>query len=191
MDPSRHDTIDLVPGPASVAARPAEGRYRERLTVPWWSHPLALAIGALIGAESSFLAGGLRAQAVVVGVFALAFELVVWAYGRQLVEVADGHVRAGDWRLPVSQVRGVAVLTREQARAELRRRDDSVYRCTRGWIPGAVLLDVDDPQDLPLWLVSTRRPDALALALADASLAPPSVPGGLSGAGPVWPVVGP
>lgn len=140
--------------------------------MPRWSHPAGIALSLLIGAESSFLAGSLLGQAVVLAVFAASTELTLWRYGRLLVEVRDGHFRAGDWRLPIAQIRGVAVLDTPQTRQEQRRRDDNVYRCTRGWIRGSVLLDVDDPDDLPLWLVSTRRPDALAAALAEASSTP-------------------
>ncbi len=143
--------------------------FRERLSAPWWAHPVVIAVAVIVALESSFLAGGLAAQGVVVVVFAVAGELLVWRYGSRLVEVSDGYVRAGRFRLPVAQVRAIAVLSPDETRVELRSGDDNVYRCTRSWVPAAVLLDVDDPDDAPLWLVSTRDPQAFAAALADAS----------------------
>lgn len=143
--------------------------YVERLSAPWWSHPVLIACAIVIGLESSFLAITLWGQALVVAGFVILAELVVWRYGAKRVEVRDGAVRAGSWRLPISQVRGVAVLDAAKTRAEMRRRDDEVYRCTRGWIPETVMLEVDDPDDLPYWLVSSRHPYLFAAALADAA----------------------
>jgi hypothetical protein len=143
--------------------------YRERLTTPWWAHPVVVALAVVVALESSFLAGGLTGQLVVVVAFGVAGELVVWRYGSRLVEVENGRVRAGGWRLPVRQVRAVAVLDAAATRTEMRRGDATVYRCTRSWIPTAVMLEVDDPDDLPMWLVSTRHPHLLAAALADAA----------------------
>lgn len=153
------------------------GGFREQLSVPWWAHPVVLAVSVVLGLESAFLAGGVGDQAVlrqgaVVVVFAALGELVVWRYGSRIVEVTGGPagtVRAGSWRLPVSRVRAVAVLDAAATKRELRNGDEAVYRCTRSWVPTAVLLDVDDPDDQPLWLVSTRHPHLLAAALADAA----------------------
>lgn len=153
--------------------------FREKLSAPWWGHPVVFAVSVVLGLESAFLAGGVGDQAVlrqgaVVVVFAVLGELVVWRYGSRVVEVTGGPagtVRAGNWQLPVSRVRAVAVLDAAATRRELRNGDEAVYRCTRSWVPTAVLLDVDDPDDLPLWLVSTRHPHLLAAALADAAQA--------------------
>lgn len=152
-----------MPGPA----RP-DG-YWERLSTPWWAYLVVIAIAVLVGLESSFLAITLWGQALVVLAFVVAGYVIVWRYGSRVVEVRDGYVRAGGWRLPISQVRGVAVLDADKMRAELRRRDEDVYRCTRSWVHTSVMLEVDDPDDLPYWLVSTRHPNALAAALADAA----------------------
>jgi hypothetical protein len=150
-----------VAGPVS-----AEG-YVERLSSPWWAHPVVVAMAVIIALESSFLAITLWGQALVIVAFAVSGELIVWRYGSKVVEVRAGTVRAGSWRLPIERVRGVAVLDQDKTRSEMRRRDDDVYRCTRGWIRQTVMLEVDDPDDLPYWLVSTRHPYLLAAALAD------------------------
>lgn len=143
--------------------------YVERLSPPWWAHPVVVLVAVMIALESSFLAVSLWGQALVVAGFVVVAELLVRSYGGKRVEVREGYVRAGDWRLPIGRVRGVAVLDADQMLAESRRRDDDVYRCTRGWVRTAVMLEVDDPDDLPYWLVSTRHPYLLAAALADAS----------------------
>ena len=46
------------------------------------------------------------------------------------------------------------------------RLDARAYLCLRGWIPTGVRIALADPQDpTPYWLLSTRRPEALAAAL--------------------------
>jgi hypothetical protein len=144
-------------------------------------------MSVVIALESSFLAGGVRAQAVVVLIFAIAGELIVWRYGSRVIEVSDGRFRAGSWRLPIGQVRAVALLDEAATRRELHSGDDQVYRCTRGWVHTALLLQVDDPDDMPLWLVSTRHPHLLAAALADAAESASAAAGADPAAGsPAW-----
>ena len=145
-------------------------RYRERLSVPRWWHACTPVFGVMIGGEMVLTDHPVIAGAVV-GAVTLLAELFIWGLGRARIVVADGKIRVGTWRLPVGQVRRVAQLDRAEMREEQRRRDLTVYRCTAAWIPGGVLLDVDDPDDLPLWLVSTRNPEGLTQALADEILA--------------------
>lgn len=144
-------------------------RYDERLTVPRWWHACTPIFGVVIGGEMLLTDHPVIAGIVIGGLVLLA-ELFLWSVGRARLVVAAGRVRAANWRLPLGRVRGVAVLSREQMRAELRRRDLDTYHCTAPWIGGGVLLDVDDPEDKPLWLLSSRHPDALAAALAEESI---------------------
>ena len=47
------------------------------------------------------------------------------------------------------------------------RLDARAYLLIRGWIPGLVRVELDDPDDpTPYWLVSTRHPVRLAAALS-------------------------
>nr|WP_284301161.1 DUF3093 family protein [Homoserinibacter gongjuensis] len=40
----------------------------------------------------------------------------------------------------------------------------------RGWIPDVVRVELDDPQDpTPYWIISSRRADELAAAIAGAA----------------------
>jgi len=43
----------------------------------------------------------------------------------------------------------------------------------RGWIPGLVRIELDDETDpTPYWLISSRRPETLALAIQEAKNKP-------------------
>lgn len=144
-------------------------RYEERLSVPRWWHLGSPVFGLLIGGEMVLTDHPVVAASIVLGMTLLA-EIVISGLGRARIVVADGRIRAGNWRLPVAAVRGVAQLTPEQMHAESRRRDDSIYRCTASWVGPGLMLEVDDPDDLPLWLISTRHPAALRAALAAEAL---------------------
>jgi hypothetical protein len=137
--------------------------------VPWWWHACTPIFAVLIGGEMVLTDHLVIASSIIGGVFLLA-ELFLWSLGRSRIVVQDNRVRAGNWRLPIAQVRGFAILSPEQMRAELRRRGGDTYICTVPWISGGLLLDVEDPEDKPLWLISTRHPDALAAALAEESM---------------------
>jgi hypothetical protein len=144
-------------------------RYQERLSVPLWWHACTPIFGVLIGGEMVLTDHPVIAGAVIVGMTLLA-NLFIWNMGRARIVIDGGRIRAGSWRLPLSQVRGVAALSKQQMRDEMRRRDEAVYRCTAPWINEGILLDVDDPQDVPMWLLSTRHPAALSAALAAESI---------------------
>lgn len=108
--------------------------------------------------------------------------VVVWVLLRTapVVRVDERVFRAGRARLPreyVGQVHALDAATARRLRGV--DSDATAYLCVRSWVPGAVVVEVADPQDPhPYWLVSARRPDRLAAALA-------SVP--TRAAGPVLP----
>jgi hypothetical protein len=111
---------------------------------------------------------------VFVGLFALAALGMVRLSA--LVEVTGGGgspagLRAGRAELPASAIGEVTVLDAEAAR---RRRgvdaDPRAFVVLRGWVRGAVTVQVNDPMDpTPYWFVSTRQAEALAAALRAAS----------------------
>lgn len=159
-----------APAPCEHRGVSAPAAYVERLHVPRWWHVVSPVFALVLGGEALLTDHAAIAAAVIAGVWVLA-ETGLWSLGRREVSVLEGKVRAGGWRLPVTQVRGVALLDAREMRAEQRRHDPGIYRCTVPWVPGGVLLDVDDPGDAALWLVSTRHPRAFADALAGASQA--------------------
>lgn len=103
------------------------------------------------------------------GVLVLA-AITLIVYGRVLVAVGPEGFRAGRATLPAWAIGEVSALDPEAARAARGRdADPRAYLLIRGYVPGAVRVDVDDPDDpVPYWLVSTRNPQRLAIALRTA-----------------------
>ena len=73
----------------------------------------------------------------------------------------------------------------EEARLERGQRLDArAYLLIRGWVDPVIkveLLDVNDPA--PYWLISTRRPDAVAAAIERARVHPSANAAGSNAAG--------
>jgi hypothetical protein len=156
--------------PISRVEAPLPGRlFSERLSVPLSWHLYAPIFAVIFGGESLLTSHTDVALAIIVGFWVLA-EFALWTLGYRRVTVIDDRFRAGNWRIPIAQIRGVAPLDAAAMRVEQHRRDTNVFRCTTPWIRGGVLLDVDDPDDQPFWLVSTRDPAGLIRALADSSV---------------------
>lgn len=143
-------------------------RYRERLTVPglWWvlgalfALSLAAALGFYLGPWWA-LGTGLAATAAVVTTFWMAAVPIT---------VGDEAVRVGRAWIDIGYLSGARALDA----AETRRRagpdaDARAYLVLRPYVPTAVEITLDDPDDpVPYWLVSSRRPRALAQALNQA-----------------------
>ena len=152
--------------PGHPDARDGDGVYRERLTVPWWAWPLALAFAAFLAAEVF-----LGAPTALVWVpYAILLPATAWgllALGRIVVRVADGELHVDDAHLPVSFVTEVNVLDAEAKRALLGPvASRYAFIVQRPWIAGALRVVIDDPADpTPYWIVSSRRPAKLAAAI--------------------------
>ena len=146
--------------------------YDERLTVPaWWWLPAAVT-AAVLAIELHLAAPAVPLPAVVLPVAALAAGLLL-ALGRTRVTVRSGELRVGGARLPLRLVSEVAPLDAAGRRVLLGPAGDpAAFVMQRAWAPGAVYLRLDDPAGVtPYWLVSTRRPAALAGALQAARAA--------------------
>jgi hypothetical protein len=135
--------------------------YRERL----WA-PLSWAVITLGGAvlvavsfrESLLLLIGLP----LVGVLALV------ALSRDQLQVDDGVLHVPGARAPLTAFGPAEVLDRKALRQWMgvRAQRDAWVR-VKPWARTGVLLPVDDPDDdTPYWLIGTRRPVDLAVALA-------------------------
>jgi hypothetical protein len=83
------------------------------------------------------------------------------------VSVTTETFVAGRAKVPVSLVSGIEELDPGQMRqARGVRLDARAYLCIRGWLPVGVKVFLADPEDpTPYWLISSRRPEALASAL--------------------------
>lgn len=150
-----------TPLPSSRSTAPT---YTERL----WLGPLGWVLLVVFAAMMSVAFIPLDPRvAVVVGVAVVAVGVVVLAGLAPRVEVRDGVLRAGGAHIPVDLLGAAVPLDAGETRAELGPRLDArAHVCLRGWIHTAVRVDVRDPQDpTPYWVVSTRRPEALAAAL--------------------------
>jgi hypothetical protein len=88
--------------------------------------------------------------------------------GRIRVRVTDTELQVDDARLPLGAIGAVHVLDAEQRRDLLGLNADPLaFVVQRPWIAGGVRVDLFDPADpTPYWYISSRRPAALAAALA-------------------------
>ncbi|EWM65232.1 hypothetical protein MCBG_02365 [Micromonospora sp. M42] len=91
----------------------------------------------------------------------------LWWLGRIRVEVRDGERRVDDAHLPVRYVADVVPLDAAGRREVLGVGSDPLaFVVQRPWIDGAVQVVLDDPEDpTPFWVVSTRHPVQLAVAV--------------------------
>jgi len=156
---------DAPGGPPLPSSRATAATYAERL----WLGPLGWVLLVVFAAMMSVAFVPLDPRvAVVVGVGVLAVGAVVLVGLAPRVEVRDGVFSAGGARIPVALLGEAAALDADATRAELGPRLDArAHVCLRGWIHTAVRVEVQDPQDpTPYWVVSTRRPAALAAALS-------------------------
>jgi len=141
--------------------------YRERLwPAPWIYLSTALVIPAslLVFLPIDITAGIVVAIVLYAGIVGLSI------FTTPTVEVADGELRAGRARLPLSVV-GEVVAARgaDAVRERGTGLDARAWLLIRGWIPDVVRVELADPADpTPYWLISSRRADDLAEAIRSA-----------------------
>jgi len=148
--------------------------FRERLHPSAWLHVvalLALPASMLVLAPVS-LAAGITTGLTLSG----ALIALLWALA-PVIEVADGVLRAGRARIPLSLLGAVQVVRGEEARhARGPGLDARAWLLLRGDVDPVVRMEVIDEQDpTPYWLLSSRRPDDLARAIG---AVPPEGPRG-------------
>jgi hypothetical protein len=142
--------------------------YRERLwPAPWIFLATALVIPAslLVFLPISQLAG------VIVAVVLYGAIVATLLLTTPRIEVADGELRAGRARLPLSVVSDVRAARGADAVHErgVGLHADA-WLLIRGWIPDVVRVELDDADDpTPYWIISSRRAEELAAAIAAAA----------------------
>jgi DUF3093 family protein len=140
--------------------------YRERLRVPlsWWL--LTMIVIVILGAELAAGFGWLQTTAVF-AVLAGGCAAMFISWGRAVVEVTGGGLRAGTARLPLAAAGQVSVLDQAQTRAMRGpRADPAAFLLIRPYLRRAVYVEVTDPaMGTPYWLVATRHPGELAAAI--------------------------
>ncbi len=146
-----------------------EVQYAESLHVPlrWWALAtmfLASVLLAFLVATPALVA--FAGTTVLVALTALVF----WSFGSARVVVDDRTLRAGRAQIPVALLAEPVALDREQTRRVAGVDADArAYLLLRPYIATSVRVTVVDAADpTPYWLISTRRPRALADALAAA-----------------------
>jgi hypothetical protein len=150
--------------PARTTATP--GAYAERLSVPWWSWPPGVLVGAVLAAEISIGAGGMPAWVPFAVVLPLTVAVMLWI-GRIRIAVTGAEFLVDDAKLPLAVVADVVALDAEGKREVLGvGAHPMAFVVQRPWIGGAVQVLLDDPADpTPFWVISTRHPVELATAL--------------------------
>lgn len=140
--------------------------YRERLTAPlsWWVAVIAFGLvwgWVMLVATTTAIAIGAAAFATV-----LAGSLV-WAYGSLALTAGPDGLRVGSAHLTGDAIGDVTQLDSRALRQWLGPHADArAWLRTRPYIDTAVLVEVvDDSDPTPYWLVSSRRPEAVVLAL--------------------------
>lgn len=140
-------------------------RYRERVQVPptWWVFAVLFA-ATLAGAFGFYLGRGV---ALAVGLSALVVVGLGFLTASYVIEVDDAELRVGravigrPWIGAVRPLDAASTSTRSGVEADAR-----AHLVLRPWVSTTVELTLADPADpVPYWLVSTRRPGALATAL--------------------------
>lgn len=146
--------------------------------------PAVLALGVLGGVSAGAVAAPFSVPtAVVVGAVAVVAVVAFLVGGAPVVEVlvpapedaetpgTGGELRAGGARIPTSALGSPEVLDAEGMRAALGPELDArAWVCQRSWVRGGVRVPVTDPRDAtPCWVLSSRRPAALAAALGQAA----------------------
>jgi hypothetical protein len=138
--------------------------YSERL----WPTPgiwaATAGFGAALGLIPAPVSGQAAAIVAVLGVVGLVTLLLVTT---PAVTVSTDSFVAGRAAIPTAMVSGIEALDPAQMRqARGVGLDARAYLCIRGWLPAGAKVILNDPEDpTPYWIVSSRTPDALVLAV--------------------------
>ena len=139
--------------------------YRERLWPALWvfvATALVIPASLLVFLPISMTAG------IVCAVVLYGAIVVTLVVTTPTVVVTADSFAAGRARLPRALVAKAEGFDGREATAERGTQLDArAWLLLRGWIPGLVRVELDDPSDpTPYWLVSTRQPRRLAAALS-------------------------
>lgn len=141
--------------------------HRERLVPPWWL--LLLLLLVFPASLLVFLPLSIEVGIGVAAVLYSAIALALWL-GAPTVEVRDGTLRAGRARIPVTDLGSAEALEGTAAKTAMRSAwNPADHHVISPWTKALVRVPVTDPADTtPAWIVSSRRPKALAAAIAAA-----------------------
>ena len=143
--------------------------YRERLwPAPWLFVGTALVIPAAL---LVFLPIN-QTVGIVVAIVLYAGCVGGLLLASPVVEVTDTEFRAGRAHLPLDAIGTTESFRSAEASAERGTRLDArAWLMIRGWIDPVLKLEIVDERDpVPYWIVSSRRPEKVAAAIARASV---------------------
>ncbi|MEJ7633488.1 DUF3093 domain-containing protein [Aeromicrobium sp.] len=149
--------------------------YRERLTAPlsWWVAAVAF---AAVWGWVMLVATTWPIAITITSVLAVIDLYAVWRYGSLLIRVGPEGLSVGRASIDRAHIGAAEPLHRADYRERLGTAADArAYLATRPYLDRGVLVPVvDDSDPAPYWLLSSRRPDALAAALGHTDVAPQS-----------------
>jgi hypothetical protein len=153
--------------PSDTPSDTEQAVYSERLWPSAGIWAATIGFGAALGLIPAPISARVAVITAVVGVVASVTLLVI---STPMLTVTAKQFAAGRARVPVTVVATIDELDREQMRqARGVRLDARAYLCIRGWLPAGARVVLADPEDpTPYWIVSSRRPEALATALRTA-----------------------
>jgi hypothetical protein len=141
-------------------------KFREVVRPPLWLmafiYFLALSLVIAIWA----------AMTTTIATYALAIASIgtvaIYFTSRLTIEVDSDELRVGKAHISLAYVGAVHVLTQKEMLAKRTRgADAAAFLAIRFWTPRGVVIEIEDPRDsTPYWLVTTKRGEKLALALA-------------------------
>lgn len=138
--------------------------YRERL-LP--GPGMFIAWLLLIPAVSLVMTPINRGAAIPTAVVLYLVVAAIFVLTSPTIEVRDGTLTAGRASIPVDLVGTIEALGEESLRASIGQEADARnYLLVRGWIHRGLKLEIVDESDpTPYWIVTSRKPLALAKAL--------------------------
>ena len=153
--------------------RPTSGVFAERL---WPGPGVWLVTVGLAGMLTLSFVPVRLSVAVGVGLVALVAFVALGIVTAPRIEVGNGELRAGAAHISLALLGEVQVLDPGMRAHELGPALDArAHVCLRTWIGTAIRVEVTDPLDpTPYWIVSTRRPGALAAAVEQKATKPRS-----------------
>lgn len=144
--------------------------YRERL----WPSPWIIVIAALAIPASLLTFAAINALVgAITGIVLFAGVIAAATLSAPIIEVSQGMLRAGAARVPLAFVGDVDVARKADARhARGPGLDARAHLVLRPDIDPIARIHLTDPADpTPYWVVSTRRPEELAAAIASSARA--------------------
>ncbi len=141
-------------------------KFREVVRPPLWLmafiYFLALSLVIAIWAAMTTTIAAYALAIASIGTVAIYFT------SRLIIEVDSDELRVGKAHISRAPVGAVHVLTQKEMLAKRTRgADAAAFLAIRFWTPRGVVIVIEDPRDsTPYWLVTTKRGEKLALALA-------------------------